>query len=90
MAESSSQANTEKENDCNVQEELIYRDPINLHSFDHSGMILVSACLVGMNYRSWSRAMRIVLGAKQKLEFIDNTVKVPEIEYRTYKIYCGY
>ncbi|KAL0320386.1 UNVERIFIED_CONTAM: hypothetical protein Sradi_5300100 [Sesamum radiatum] len=40
---------------------------------DHPGMSLVSAPLDGRNYLSWSRSIKLALGAKQKLGFIDGT-----------------
>ncbi|KAL2226425.1 UNVERIFIED_CONTAM: hypothetical protein Sindi_2001200 [Sesamum indicum] len=40
---------------------------------DEPGMNLVSAPLNGNNYLTWARAIKIALGAKEKLEFIDGT-----------------
>ncbi|XP_043809629.1 uncharacterized protein LOC122722589 [Manihot esculenta] len=60
-------------------------DPLTLQSSDHPGMVLVSAPLVGTNFRSWHRAIRIALGAKQKLEFIEGTVTVPDKESDSYE-----
>lgn len=51
-------------------------DPFSLQSFNHLSMILVITCLVGTNFRSWSRAIRIVFDAKQKLGFVDGTISV--------------
>lgn len=36
-------------------------DPLYLHSSDHSGMTLVTSPLIGENYLSWSRSIKIVL-----------------------------
>ncbi|KAK4381127.1 hypothetical protein Sango_2997800 [Sesamum angolense] len=44
---------------------------MKLQSADHPGMGLVSISLDGTNYLSWSRAVRLALGAKQNLGFID-------------------
>ncbi|KAF2299074.1 hypothetical protein GH714_030406 [Hevea brasiliensis] len=52
-------------------------DPMNLMGSDHPDMV-VSAPLVGKNFRSWQRAIRIALGAKQKLGFIHGTIPVPD------------
>ncbi|KAG8649482.1 hypothetical protein MANES_08G099611v8 [Manihot esculenta] len=41
-------------------------------------MVLVSAPLIGTNFKSWCRAIRIALRAKQKLEFIEGTVAIPD------------
>jgi len=35
---------------------------------------LVSQILTGENYDSWSRAMKIALSAKNKFEFVDNSI----------------
>ena len=55
-----------------------FNDPYFLHSSDHPGMILVSATLVGTNYLTWSRSMKIILGAKHKFGFIDGRVQPEE------------
>ncbi|KAG8646687.1 hypothetical protein MANES_09G022870v8 [Manihot esculenta] len=60
-------------------------DPLTLQFSDHPGMILVSAPLVGTNFRSWYRAIRIALGAKQKLKFIEGAVTVPNRESDSYE-----
>ncbi|KAL2232986.1 UNVERIFIED_CONTAM: hypothetical protein Sindi_1478600 [Sesamum indicum] len=41
-------------------------------------MNLVSVPLDGMNFLTWSRAIKLALGAKQKLGFIDGTCTKPE------------
>ena len=48
-------------------------EAMNLHSSDHPGMNLVSVPLTGVNFLSWSRSIKIALGAKTKLSFIDGT-----------------
>ena len=55
-----------------------FNDPYFLHSSDHPSMILVSAPLVGTNYLSWSCSIKIALGAKHKLGFINGKVRQPE------------
>nr|CAD1839766.1 unnamed protein product [Ananas comosus var. bracteatus] len=52
-------------------------DPLVLHHSDHPGMLLVSKPLEGYNYGQWSRAMRISLSAKNKIGFVDGSIKVP-------------
>nr|CAD1834607.1 unnamed protein product [Ananas comosus var. bracteatus] len=51
-------------------------DPLVLHHSDHPGMMLVSKPLEGYNYGQWSRAMRISLSAKNKIGFVDGSIKV--------------
>ena len=47
-------------------------------------MTLVSALLNGENYISWNRSVKIALGAKNKLNFVDGTPS-PEMDYTTWK-----
>ncbi|CAN6681317.1 unnamed protein product [Malus baccata var. baccata] len=54
-----------------------FSDPYTLHHSDHPGLILVSKTLDGNNYGQWSRAMRMGLSAKNKIGFIDGTIKAP-------------
>ncbi|KAF8397472.1 hypothetical protein HHK36_016389 [Tetracentron sinense] len=51
--------------------------PYFLHSSDHPGTILVSSLLIGENYPTWKRAMRMALNAKNKLGFVDGSLKKP-------------
>jgi len=50
-------------------------DPLTLHHSDSLGLVLVSKPLEGHNYGQWSRSMHIALSAKNKLRFIDGTIK---------------
>ena len=51
-------------------------DPLGLQSSDHLGMVLVSIPLTGNNYLSWNHSMKIALGAKVKLGFINGKCKM--------------
>ena len=51
-------------------------DALFLHPSDHPGLILVAKLLEGDNYGQWSRSMKIALSAKNKLGFIDGTIKM--------------
>ncbi|XP_010271575.1 PREDICTED: uncharacterized protein LOC104607608 [Nelumbo nucifera] len=53
-------------------------DPFFLHSSDHPGMMLVTTPLTGNNYLTWSRSMKIALGAKLKLGFVDERIAQPD------------
>lgn len=55
---------------------------VNTH--DNPGICLVSKPLNGANYNSWSRAMRIALGAKKKYGFVTGKIKRPEIGEENY------
>ncbi|KAI5332620.1 hypothetical protein L3X38_022749 [Prunus dulcis] len=52
-------------------------DPLTLHHSDHPGIVLVSRLLEGYNYGQWSRSMRLNLSAKNKIGFVDGSVKAP-------------
>ncbi|KAF7840478.1 uncharacterized protein G2W53_002776 [Senna tora] len=52
----------------------------SLSSSDQPGMVLVTSPLVGTNFVSWSLAIKTALEAKEKLGFIDGTIKEPEDE----------
>ncbi|CAL2239954.1 unnamed protein product [Prunus armeniaca] len=52
-------------------------DPFFIHHSDHPGMVLVSKILYGNNYAKWCRSMRISLSAKNKLGFVNGTIKAP-------------
>lgn len=54
-------------------------DPYYLHPSDNPGAVLVSQIFTesGSNYGSWTRAMRIALGAKNKLGFVTGTIPKP-------------
>ena len=51
--------------------------PFFIHLSSHPEMILVSKPLNGENYKTWSRSMKISLSAKNKLGFIDGSIKAP-------------
>lgn len=53
------------------------KDPLStyfLSNGDGPGTILVTLKLVGNNFHSWSRSMRIALGSKCKIGFIDRSL----------------
>ncbi|KAI4312297.1 hypothetical protein MLD38_037122 [Melastoma candidum] len=49
-----------------------------LMASDNPGLLLTPYLLDGQNYLTWSRVMRTALSAKEKLGFIDGTVKKPK------------
>ncbi|XP_031282657.1 uncharacterized protein LOC116141274 [Pistacia vera] len=53
-------------------------DPLFLQNSNHPGMILVSTPLMDKNYLSWSRSMKLALGAKVKLGFTNGQCKIPD------------
>ncbi|KAF7809835.1 uncharacterized protein G2W53_036578 [Senna tora] len=61
--------------------------PWSLSGSDQPGMALVTSHLVGSNFISWSLAIKTALEAKDKLGFIDGTIKEPkdESEFKKWK-----
>lgn len=53
-------------------------DPFLLQNSDHPGMSLTTSLLSGNNYLTWSRSIKIALGAKTKLGFVDGRCVKPE------------
>jgi len=53
-------------------------NPFYLHNGDIPGATLVSQQLVGDNYNTWSRSMKMALIAKNKFSFIDGTLSKPD------------
>jgi hypothetical protein len=52
--------------------------PFYLHHGDSPSFNLVSQQLVGDNYNTWSRSMKMALIAKNKIHFIDGTLPKPD------------
>ena len=52
-------------------------NPLFLHHSDHPGVILVSQPLTEDNYNTWSCAMIMALSAKNKIGFINGSIKHP-------------
>ncbi|KAL0284106.1 UNVERIFIED_CONTAM: hypothetical protein Sangu_2845500 [Sesamum angustifolium] len=55
-------------------------EQLQLHGFDHPGIVLVSAPLYGSNYLNWSCGIKSALRAKLKLCFIDGTSMKPRVD----------
>jgi len=60
--------------------------PYFTHHSDHPGLILISKPLNGDNYSTWKRAMTLALNSKNKLGFVNGTIKAPseEINHEEY------
>lgn len=54
-------------------------DPLILSNSDNPGAQLVTLKLSGTNFLNWSRRVRMALGAKSKLGFIDGSVQRPTL-----------
>ena len=55
-------------------------NPYFTHHSDHPGLVLISKPLNGDNYSAWPRAMTLALNAKNKLGFVNGTIKAPSKE----------
>ncbi|GLU11356.1 hypothetical protein SLE2022_281110 [Rubroshorea leprosula] len=58
--------------------------PYYLHPSDDPGRILVTSPLTGENYHTWKRALQNALYAKNKMGFVDGTLRKPEIDSPNY------
>jgi gag-polypeptide of LTR copia-type/Integrase core domain/Retrotransposon gag protein/GAG-pre-integrase domain len=61
--------------------------PFFLHHSDNPGIILVPQLLTESNYPAWSRAMTMALSSKNKLGFVDGTIKKPETATLEYQMW---
>uniref|UniRef100_A0A2N9IKL6 Retrotransposon Copia-like N-terminal domain-containing protein n=1 Tax=Fagus sylvatica TaxID=28930 RepID=A0A2N9IKL6_FAGSY len=57
--------------------------PYYLHPGDNSSLILVTEPLTGDNFHSWFRSMHMALTIKNKLGFIDGSIREPEDGFRS-------
>ncbi|XP_061999339.1 uncharacterized protein LOC133716679 [Rosa rugosa] len=55
-------------------------NPFFTHHSDHPGLVLVSKPLNGDNYAGWKKAMTLALNSKNKLGFVNGTIKAPSEE----------
>lgn len=62
-------------------------NPFYLHHGDNLGVSLVSQVLTGENCHTWSRSMIMALGAKNKLRFVEGTIKKPTKENPEYSLW---
>nr|XP_043633025.1 uncharacterized protein LOC122604192 [Erigeron canadensis] len=53
-------------------------DSLHVASSNHPGMAFTITAFNGSNFHGWSRTVKMALGAKLKLGFIDGTCKKPE------------
>lgn len=52
-------------------------NPYFISPSENPTLVLVSSLLDGINYHSWSRAMKMALISKNKLKFVDGSIKKP-------------
>ena len=51
-----------------------------IHHSDHPGLVLISKPLNEDNYSTWKRAMTLALNSKNKLCFVNGSIKSPSVE----------
>ncbi|GKV50015.1 hypothetical protein SLEP1_g56733 [Rubroshorea leprosula] len=59
--------------------------PYFLHSSDDPGRVLVTTPLTGENYHTWRRSMQNALFAKNKMGFVDGSLKRPNADSPEYQ-----
>ena len=57
--------------------------PYYLHASDNSSLILVIQPLTSDNFHSWFRSMNMALTIKNKLRFVDGSIREPEDGFRS-------
>ncbi|KAK0588762.1 hypothetical protein LWI29_005110 [Acer saccharum] len=55
-------------------------NPYFTHHSNHPGLVLISKPLNGDNYSTWKRAMTLALNFKNKLGFVNGSIKAPSEE----------
>nr|GEU89786.1 uncharacterized mitochondrial protein AtMg00810-like [Tanacetum cinerariifolium] len=62
-------------------------DPLSISNSDHPGMVLTQTPFNGGNFLGWSKNIKMTLGAKLKLGFIDGTCVKPAVTDVNYQRY---
>src|ERR1051325_6704793 len=70
-----------KNNNNQMQDQL---DPYYVHPYENSSTVCVTQALSGENYHALSRKMRRALAMKNKFQFIDGTIEVPDSDDLNY------
>ncbi|XP_071700017.1 uncharacterized protein [Rutidosis leptorrhynchoides] len=67
-------------------------DPLYLETSDHPSMTLTSTPFNGYNFLGWSRTIKMALGAKLKLGFIDGSLERPAVTHEDFQKWtrCNY
>ena len=66
-----------------VNDDPIPSSPYYLHPSDNSSLILVLKPLTGDNFHSWFRSMDMALTIKNKLGFVDGSIRELEVSPRS-------
>ncbi|KAJ0009951.1 hypothetical protein Pint_34666 [Pistacia integerrima] len=71
------QSHSKHSNSSNSHSNIDPSNPFFVHHSDHPGLMLVPTKLNSTNYQSWSKSMIHALTAKNKIGFINGSVKPP-------------
>jgi len=75
----------QKINNSDLDQSLIPTSPYYLHLGENLGLVLVPNTLNDTNYASWSKSMQRALLSKNKLNFINGSIKTPFPNDSTYE-----
>ncbi|CAH9119657.1 unnamed protein product [Cuscuta europaea] len=64
---------------------LTINNPLFLGSGDNPNAALVNPQLNGSNYHSWSKSMKIALGAKNKIKLINGSISKPDAKAKDFE-----
>ncbi|GKF81325.1 LTR copia-type gag-polypeptide, partial [Tanacetum coccineum] len=78
-------AEASKKNDRNFSDAIDPSSPYYLHPSDYPKQLHVNEVLTDGNYVDWAQEMSNFLYAKNKIDFVDGTIKKPEIGSTKYK-----
>nr|GEV07024.1 hypothetical protein CTI12_AA427390 [Tanacetum cinerariifolium] len=86
------QQNTNPNTSLSANSDNSINDPLSINNSDHPGMVLTQTPFNGGNFLRWSRNIKMALGAKLKLGFIDGTCAKPAVTDVNYQrwIRCDY
>ncbi|KAL0368058.1 UNVERIFIED_CONTAM: hypothetical protein Scaly_1024700 [Sesamum calycinum] len=71
-------------NQVENEQKQLDMDSLQLHSGEHSGMIIVTKPMDSTNYMTWCRSVKLALSAQTKLCFIDSNYDKPSKEDKNY------
>ncbi|XP_058776725.1 uncharacterized protein LOC131651064 [Vicia villosa] len=70
-----------KNSNNEIQDQL---DPYYIHPSENPAIVCVTPALSGENYHAWSMKMGRVLAMKNKFQFVDGTIEVPNCNNLNY------
>ncbi|GJT84348.1 NSP-interacting kinase 1-like protein [Tanacetum coccineum] len=80
MVNSTGNSNLHNNTNQESNSQNMMNDPLHIASSDHPGMMLTNTLFNEGNFLGWSRTIKMALGAKLKLRFIDGYQRLSKIE----------